>query len=126
MMQRQNIGPGQNRLLQLLPDADLRELQPHLERVTLSTGDVCIEPLVTIDYVYFLESGLGSTVFPDKINGISEVGMHGYEGLIGVPVVLGADREPQKVFCRLAESLRGSRRRRSEKRWMEVRRCESF
>jgi CRP-like cAMP-binding protein len=105
-MEQSPTGSGQNRLLQRLTDAELDRLHPHLERVTLSKGDVCIEPCRPIDYVYFLESGLGSSVLPDATNGPSEVGMQGYEGLIGVPVLLGADGGPHKVFMQVGGTAR--------------------
>jgi CRP-like cAMP-binding protein len=97
-------GPGKNRLLQLLREADAAGLRPDLERVSLKKGEVCIEQNRRIEYVYFLESGLGSTVFPDENNGIVEIGMQGFEGLIGVPVLLGADQSPHRVFMQVEGS----------------------
>jgi CRP-like cAMP-binding protein len=35
---------------------------------------------------------------PDEVHGTSELGMQGYEGLIGVPAILGSDKSPHKVF----------------------------
>jgi CRP-like cAMP-binding protein len=106
MERGQITGPGRNGLLNLLTDADLDLLLPHLERVTLNASEVCIEPFIPIDYAYFLESGLSSSVFPDEHNGNSEVGVQGYEGLIGVPVLLGADRSPQRVFMQVGGTAR--------------------
>ena len=51
-----------------------------------------------IEYVHFLEGGLGSTVVPDEYHGTAEVGMQGREGLIGVSVLLDANRSSHKVF----------------------------
>jgi CRP-like cAMP-binding protein len=104
-MERQPIsGPGENRLLQLLSGADADRLRPHLERVALAKGYVCIVHDAPIAHVYFLESGLGSSVFPDEVNGTSEIGMQGYEGLIGVPALLGADQSPHQVFMQVEGS----------------------
>jgi CRP-like cAMP-binding protein len=98
-------GPGQNRLLQLFGEADLDLVRPHLEQVAMGRGEVCIEPSRPITHVYFIESGLGSSVYPDDVNGTSEIGMQGFEGLIGVPVLLGVDRSPHKVFMQVGSTL---------------------
>jgi CRP-like cAMP-binding protein len=87
-----------NRLLQKVSEADCGLFQPHLEAVTLKINDVCIEPGAPITYVYFLEGGLSSSVMPDEPRGTAELGLQGYEGLIGVPAILGADQSPHKVF----------------------------
>jgi CRP-like cAMP-binding protein len=99
-------GLGRNRLLRLLAETDLELLRPDLEQVRLGTGDTCIEQYRPIEYVYFLESGLSSSVFPDEINGTSELGVQGYEGLIGVPAVLGVDQSPHKVFMQAGGTAR--------------------
>jgi CRP-like cAMP-binding protein len=87
-----------NCLLQALSQADFDIIRPHLEPVLLDRNDVCIEVDAPIEYVHFLEGGLGSTVIPDEHHGTAEVGMQGREGLIGVAVLLDADRSPHKVF----------------------------
>jgi len=89
---------SRNRLLRKLSEANPDLLQPHLEPIRLNKNDVCIEPGAPITHVYFLEGGLGSTVISDEGHGIGEFGMQGYEGLIGVPVLLGEDQAPVKTF----------------------------
>ena len=59
---------------------------------------MCIEVDAAIEYVHFLEGGLGSTVVPDEYHGTAEVGMQGREGLIGVSVLLDFDPSSHKVF----------------------------
>jgi CRP-like cAMP-binding protein len=90
-----------NRLLQKLSEADRTLVQPRLEPVSLTRNDVCIEPGAPITHVYFLEGGLSSTVMPDQPRGTAELGVQGYEGLIGVPAILGADQSPYKVFMQV-------------------------
>ena len=87
-----------NCLLQALSQEDFDLLKPHLEPVMLEQDDVCIEVDAAIEYVHFLEGGLGSTVVPDEYHGTAEVGMQGREGLIGVSVLLDSDRSSHKVF----------------------------
>ena len=81
-----------NLLLKQLPERDREAIVAHLEDVTLDRNDVCIEPDVPMTHVYFLDGGLGSTVMPDASHGTAELGAQGYEGMIGVPAVLGADQ----------------------------------
>jgi CRP-like cAMP-binding protein len=97
-------GPGENRLLQLLPEADRDLLRPHLQQVVLSKDEVYIEPFRRIEHAHFLESGLSSSVFPDAAMGTSEIGMQGYEGFMGVPALLGVDSSPHKVFMQVGGS----------------------
>jgi CRP-like cAMP-binding protein/ActR/RegA family two-component response regulator len=90
-----------NRLLRALSQSDRDLLQPYLEPVFLNNNDVCIEPGETITHVYFLEGGLSSTIVPDSFRGRSELGMHGFEGMIGIPAILGADQSPNKHFMQV-------------------------
>jgi CRP-like cAMP-binding protein len=97
---------SENRLLRMLSEADRDLLQPDLELVHLNQNDVCIEVGTPIEHVYFLEGGLGSTIIPDEVHGTAEIGMQGREGLIGVPVILGADRSPHKTFMQVGGPAR--------------------
>ncbi len=107
MEQRSPSSKGwSNRLLQTLSQADLELLEPHLEPVTIERNDVCIEPGIPIRHVYFPEGGMSSTIVPDQVHGTAELGMQGYEGMIGVPAILGADRSPHKVFMQVGGPAR--------------------
>jgi CRP-like cAMP-binding protein len=98
--------PRLNLLLRHLPEANQALLEPHLEAVHLERNDVCIEAGAPIRHVYFLDGGLGSTIMPDQSHGTTELGMQGYEGLIGVPAILGADQSPHKVFMQVGGPVR--------------------
>jgi CRP-like cAMP-binding protein len=52
--------------------------------------------------VYFLLSGVTSLVIPLKGGESVEVGTVGNEGMLGTPVVLGADASPAKALCQVA------------------------
>lgn len=95
-----------NRLLELTAAADFELIEPHPERLQAPKGEVCIEAGQPIQHVYFLDGGLGSTVIPDNVSGTSEIGMQGYEGLVGVPAILGADRSPHRVFMQVGGPMR--------------------
>jgi hypothetical protein len=112
-----------NRLLQKLSEADRTLVQPHLEPVSLTRNDVCIEPGAPITHVYFLEGGLSSTVMPDQPRGTAELGVQGYEGLIGVPAILGADQSPYKVFMQVGGRPSGLRSNLSDTPWNKAPPC---
>jgi CRP-like cAMP-binding protein len=86
-----------NRILGALPLGDLEFMHPHLERVTLRHGEVLIAPDRRIEYAYFVERGLASTIAETAPDAHAEVGLVGCEGIVGIPVVLGADRAPYRV-----------------------------
>ena len=87
----------QNLLLAALPAADFALLQPHLELVTLSVGDVLIRAHTPIARVAFVEQGIVSLVSVVENAQQIEAGLVGYEGMVGVPVLLGADQTPNEA-----------------------------
>ena len=86
-----------NRLLAALPPREYDRLRPHLEPVTLMFRTILHEPDQTIPFVYFPESGVISVLVPPEGKGEGvEVGMVGREGVVGLPVLLGADMTPAR------------------------------
>lgn len=83
-----------NRLLAALPRKDYRTLLPFLEPVTLAFQDVLYEHHARIRHVYFPSDCFISMLTTVDGGRAAEVGLVGYEGMIGVPVVLGAAVSP--------------------------------
>ena len=83
-----------NYLLAALAPDDLARLRPHLEPAALKLGEASTEPGCPIAHVLFPEAGIVSllAISSDKRQRI-EAGMVGREGMVGLPVVLGADAE---------------------------------
>jgi hypothetical protein len=78
-----------------------------VERVPLRHGDALILPDRRIEFVYFVEKGLASTIAEYTPDAPVEIGMAGCEGLVGIPIVLGSDRAPYRVVVkRCASRLR--------------------
>ncbi|WP_237479325.1 Crp/Fnr family transcriptional regulator [Lichenibacterium dinghuense] len=95
-----------NRLLSVLSRSDFALLEPKLERVPMILHTVLIQPHQPIPHVYFPESGISSMV-ADTAEGRIEVGLVGHEGLVGFPVIQGADRTPHAAVVQGAgEALR--------------------
>ena len=83
-----------NRLLAALPRKDYRNLLPLLEPVTLVFAQVLYEPRSRIRHVYFPNDCLVSMLTGVDGDRVAEVGLVGAEGMVGVPVVLGAAVSP--------------------------------
>ena len=86
--------PIRNRLLAALAPDDLSRLRPHLEPMALSLGKTPTKPGRPITHVLFPETGIISVLaFGSGKGRRIEAGMIGREGMVGLPVVLGADAE---------------------------------
>jgi CRP-like cAMP-binding protein len=85
----QALSGGDNLILAALPDAERDALTPHLERVSLSSGQVIGQPGHALQHVYFPLSCSVSWVSHTADGESAELALVGRDGLIGVPLVLG-------------------------------------
>jgi CRP-like cAMP-binding protein len=96
-----------NRLLNRLDPQDSALLSPHLERVKLGIRDRLEEHGTPIEFVYFLEEGIGSIVAKVGNGRDTEVGVLGYEGMTGTAAVLGDNLTAHNCFVQVAgEAMR--------------------
>ena len=79
-----------NRLLAALAPAEFKRLRVHLEPVDLSVRDVVSPAVGLIAHVYFPEAGMVSLIQRMADGAVTEVGLIGREGFVGIPVLLGA------------------------------------
>lgn len=90
-----------NRLLALLDDATLHAVAPALEPTRLELRQLLWEEGQPMEHAWFPAAGvlsmLGAAASDSKI----EVGTIGSEGVLGVPVLLGAQRSPGAVFVQV-------------------------
>jgi CRP-like cAMP-binding protein len=93
-----------NRLLLALAQEDLNALRPRLEPVPLPHKQILASPNAPIDHVYFPQEGMVSLVQPLENGAMIEVGMIGAEGLVGMPVLLGADTSPLEAMVQIPGS----------------------
>ena len=93
-----------NRLLGLLPPRDYQRLRPHLHRVPLEYRRSLYRANKPIEFVYFIETGVGSLVNTMANGDAAEVGTIGNEGVVGLPLLLGDDRAPTSVYVQVPGS----------------------
>ena len=99
--------PGENRLLAILP-SDVRDrLRQHLELVALDFRQRLYKPNEPIQHVYFPIRGVCSLVITMEDGTIVELATVGNEGMVGLPVFLGAGTIPGEAFAQIpGQSMR--------------------
>jgi CRP-like cAMP-binding protein len=90
--------PVANRLLAALSSQEYQRLQPHLETFTLAFGEVLYEPGEIIRHVYFPNSGIVSLLSMVEKRSTLEVGVVGNEGMVGIPIFLGANKSHNRAL----------------------------
>lgn len=92
----------QNLLLRTMNAKDRRRIETHLEPVDLSIGSTLFAPFEPIEHLYLLEGGVASvTGGGAEQAGEVEIGVIGHEGLVGIPILLGTDRSPNKCMVQV-------------------------
>jgi CRP-like cAMP-binding protein len=98
-MAKLSRGSGiRNLLLNRLPAGELQRLSARLRPVTFQIRDLLFEPNKRIDHVYFPEEGVASILTVLADGSLIEAATVGYEGMVGLPVFLGAERSTSKSF----------------------------
>jgi len=85
-------------MLAALPRKQYQSLLSGLESVALRFGEVLYEPGERIRFVYFPGDSLVSLLTLVDGQSALEVGMVGREGMVGVPLSLGADVSPVRAL----------------------------
>ncbi len=94
----------QNRLLASLPRRDCERLLSSLVPVPLQYKYALYEANRPIEFVYFIETGVGSLVNVMMNGDAAEVGTIGNEGMVGLPIVFGDAQAPNSVYMQVAGS----------------------
>ena len=90
-----------NHLLQSLPSRELAAVLRSGERIELTLRQLLYSPNEPISYVYFPEDGIVSLVSEMNDGSTIEIGTVGKEGMIGLPVFLGAGSSPLRAFAQV-------------------------
>ena len=108
-----------NRILAALPADELERLGPSLELVDLEFRRVLVDVNHAIEHVYFPEAGVVSVISLMEDGSAVETATIGNEGMVGLPVFLGAASMAGQAFVQVvgrayrmpAEALREEMRR---------------
>ena len=95
--------PPANALLRSLSDADLHQLEPHLQLVDLKIGATLYEMEDAVDWVYLPEIGLLSLIMVMESGAAIETSIVGREGGVGFIEALGSG----KIFNRVIVQVPG-------------------
>lgn len=103
-MSQDFLSPIHNRLLASLPEEEIKRLQPYLEPVSLNLKQELYQPNEPIDFVYFPLEGVCSLLSLTSEGELIEVGTVGNEGMVGLPVFLGAKQIPGVAMSQIPGS----------------------
>jgi len=92
---------GDNRLLQVLAPGTRSALAPAMTHIRLKLRDIMYRQGEAIDYVYFPTDGVASIVAPVEGTAPVEVATVGNEGMVGLPLFLGAATTPGDAFAQV-------------------------
>jgi CRP-like cAMP-binding protein len=92
----------QNHLLDALPAADYDRIEPHLELVPLTLGDVLYEPGIKLRYVYFPTTSIISLLYVMEDGASAEIAIVGNEGILGVSLFMGGETTPSRAVVQSA------------------------
>lgn len=98
-----------NLILSALPREDYDRLSGHLEPITFSRGQVLYHAEGRIEHVYFPARSMVSLISQLSDGKAIEVSVTGFEGMVGVPAVLGVDRSPHECMVQVADGAMRAR-----------------
>jgi CRP-like cAMP-binding protein len=91
---------SKNWLLASLP-GECRKFLSNLEIVEFLQGQILYEQGAIINYVYFPRDAAVSLLSIARDGSAVEVGLIGYEGMVGFPIVLGEERTPFRAMVQI-------------------------
>ncbi len=94
--------PLENHLLAALPPESYERLLPHLEPVSMALGEVLYESGAHMTHVYFPTSSIVSLLYLMANGATAEIGVVGYEGVVGIALFLGGDTTPNRAVVQSA------------------------
>lgn len=91
-----------NHLIEALPEDEYNRIQPNLEPVTLSLGEVIYESGEQLEYIYFPTSAIISLLYIMENGSTAEIGMSGNDGLVGIALYMGGSTTPSRAVVQSA------------------------
>lgn len=94
--------PRDNHLLATLSGVELARIEPHLESVELSLGDVVYESGRELSHVYFPTTSIVSLLYVLENGASAEIAVVGREGVVGVSIFMGGATTPNRAVVQSA------------------------
>jgi CRP-like cAMP-binding protein len=94
--------PKQNRLLATLPAEDYIRLRPDLELIPMPLGWAVYEPGSHMGYLYFPTTAVVSLMHIMENGSSAEFAIAGNDGLVGIPLLMGAESTPSRAAVQSA------------------------
>lgn len=94
--------PVQNRLLAALPHDEYERLQPQLQPVSFSLGEVVYEFGGQLDYVFFPTTAIVSLLYTMENGTSAEMGLTGNDGVVGIALFMGGGTMPNRAVVQSA------------------------
>lgn len=91
-----------NHLLAALPADEFARLEPDLEPVSLSLGEVIYESGERLEHIYFPTTVIISLLYIMENGSTAEIGMAGNDGLVGVALYMGGSTTPSRAVVQSA------------------------
>src|SRR5688500_18911712 len=92
------IQPQDNLILSGLPPSDLERISSWLEPIEFKHSAIIYRPDDVVEHVYFPTGSMISLINQLSDGSRVETGVTGYEGLVGIPALLGVDESPQEAI----------------------------
>lgn len=92
-----------NLILNALPVEAYERMHPDLEQVKLVLGQIIYRVEEPIEYVYFPNNAMISVIANTFDGQCAEVGVIGYEGIVGIDVLMGSDSTTNENIIQLAD-----------------------
>lgn len=91
--------PIHNRLLSALPPAEFALIQPSLDAVTVKPGAMLARAGDAVRSCFFPNHGMVSLLCVTEQGRSVEAGYAGYEGMVGIPILLGKNEMPYDALA---------------------------
>ena len=95
-------GALMNHLLAALPADEFSRVNPNLEAVSLSLGEVIYESGEQLEYIYFPTTAIISLLYIMENGSTAEIGMAGNDGLVGIALYMGGSTTPSRAVVQSA------------------------
>ena len=94
-----------NAILNSLDRDEAARIAPHLKRVSGELGDPILQPGDPIDALGFPESAMASAMGITAEGATAEVGLIGWEGVVGLPRLFGSRSQPNVINFQMPGNL---------------------